>query len=227
MFRSVSREQLQHSCTDITDCRAALRRRLSPPGPVANSGAVFHGNHMMVGMALGFLFLSGGMRSFGSSKASTAALVISLFPRFPVAPTDNRWHLQVCFEDGIKGSDLVFVYDRVWSSCSSAGACAASARPRRLLPPWSSVCSRASLWPQQTTAGTCRCASGMTVRALTVAFLCNLEVLPPAEACAASARPRRLLLRWSSACSPASLWLQQTTAGTYRYAQAHEGHCCE
>ena len=36
------------------------------------------------------------VRSFGSSKASTAALVISLFPRFPVAPTDNRWHLQVC-----------------------------------------------------------------------------------------------------------------------------------
>ena len=32
---------------------------MSPPGPVANSGAVFHGNHMMVGMALGFLFLSG------------------------------------------------------------------------------------------------------------------------------------------------------------------------
>ena len=73
---------------------AALRRRLSPPGPVANSGAVFHGNHMMVAMALGFLFMSGGLRSFGGSCAATAALVISLFPRFPVAPTDNRWHLQ-------------------------------------------------------------------------------------------------------------------------------------
>ena len=61
---------------------------------MANSGAVFHGNHMMVGMSLGFLFMSGGLRSFASSKAATAALVISLFPRFPVAPTDNRWHLQ-------------------------------------------------------------------------------------------------------------------------------------
>ena len=61
---------------------------------MANSGAVFHGNHMMVGMALGFLFLSGGTRSFSSSLPATAALVISLFPRFPVAPTDNRWHLQ-------------------------------------------------------------------------------------------------------------------------------------
>lgn len=165
---------------DSSVSAAALRRRLSPPGPVANSGAVFHGNHMMVGMALGFLFLSGtslsqllimlctgfrvqhsvgcrwqqlrspaaaalpfagnrtslhvlcsaaltsrwswhalrmgcaseashetlaeinwpthvagGTRSFASTPAATAALVISLFPRFPVAPTDNRWHLQV------------------------------------------------------------------------------------------------------------------------------------
>lgn len=45
-------------------------------------------------MSMGFLFMSGGLRSFSSSKEATAALVISLFPRFPVAPTDNRWHLQ-------------------------------------------------------------------------------------------------------------------------------------
>ena len=48
--------------TPVREC-AALRRRPSPPGPVANSGAVFHGNHMMVGISLNFLFTSGDVHN--------------------------------------------------------------------------------------------------------------------------------------------------------------------
>ena len=76
---------------------AALRKRLSPSGSVPNSGAVFHGNHMMIAMALGFLFMGGGNVTLCTSNQAVAALLISLFPRFPVAPTDNRCHLQVCW----------------------------------------------------------------------------------------------------------------------------------
>ncbi|KAK9796665.1 hypothetical protein WJX73_002436 [Symbiochloris irregularis] len=72
----------------------ALRKRLSPSGSVPNSGAVFHGNHMMIAMALGFLFMGGGNVTLSTSNQAVAALLISLFPRFPVAPTDNRCHLQ-------------------------------------------------------------------------------------------------------------------------------------
>ena len=43
---------------------------------------------MAVAMAMGFLFYGGGSASFGSSKEATAALVVSLFPKFP--PESNR-----------------------------------------------------------------------------------------------------------------------------------------
>ena len=73
---------------------AGLQRRLSQ-GPSNTSGAVFYGNHMAVAMAMGFLFYGGGSASFSSSKEATAALVVSLFPKFPLSPTDNRSHIQV------------------------------------------------------------------------------------------------------------------------------------
>lgn len=76
---------------------AGLQRRLSQ-GPSNTSGAIFYGNHMAIAMSLGFLFYGGGTSSFNSSKFSTAALVISIFPRFPLSPTDNRCHLQVQIE---------------------------------------------------------------------------------------------------------------------------------
>ena len=50
---------------------------------------------MAVSMALGFLFYGAGTRTFGTSNAAVAALVVSLFPRFPLSPTDHRCHLQV------------------------------------------------------------------------------------------------------------------------------------
>ena len=51
--------------------------------------------HMSTSLALGFLFMSGGSSTFSTSPEATAALVISLFPRFPHSPTDHRCHLQV------------------------------------------------------------------------------------------------------------------------------------
>ena len=63
-------------------------------GPYNTAGAVFYGNHMATSLALGFLFYGAGSRTFNTSKPSVAALVISLFPRFPLSPSDNRCHLQ-------------------------------------------------------------------------------------------------------------------------------------
>ncbi len=62
--------------------------------PAANGG-VQYGNHMAVGMAIGFLFMGAGARTFSTSKSAVAALVISLFPRYPQSPSDQRCHLQV------------------------------------------------------------------------------------------------------------------------------------
>jgi len=55
---------------------------------------VSYGFHMSISMAIGLLFLGGGRLTLGTSKAAVAALVTSLFPRFPLAPTDGRYHLQ-------------------------------------------------------------------------------------------------------------------------------------
>lgn len=48
-----------------------------------------------VSLATGFLFLGGGMQTFSTSKSSIAALLITLYPRLPTGPNDNRCHLQV------------------------------------------------------------------------------------------------------------------------------------
>ncbi|ORY08304.1 hypothetical protein K493DRAFT_29218 [Basidiobolus meristosporus CBS 931.73] len=55
---------------------------------------VTYGNHMASHMALGLLFLGGGNFTLGRSNKAIAALVISLFPRYPKDPGDNRSHLQ-------------------------------------------------------------------------------------------------------------------------------------
>lgn len=57
-------------------------------------GHIKFGNHMAVSMAIGFLFLGGGMRTFATNKGAIAALLISLYPVFPTKPTDNNTHLQ-------------------------------------------------------------------------------------------------------------------------------------
>lgn len=46
-------------------------------------------------MAIGFLFLGGGLRTFSTANSAVAALLIALYPRLPTGPNDNRCHLQV------------------------------------------------------------------------------------------------------------------------------------
>ena len=74
-----------------------MRVRLQPPTTPAAIGGLSHGNHLAVGMALGFLFMGGGTQTFGTSNEAVAALVIALFPHFPMNSTDNRCHLQVTY----------------------------------------------------------------------------------------------------------------------------------
>ncbi|CAM6122933.1 unnamed protein product [Calypogeia fissa] len=65
-----------------------LRRRSD------SDGAINYGNHMAVSIATGFLFLGGGLRTFGTNNGAVAALLVALYPRFPTAPNDHRCHLQ-------------------------------------------------------------------------------------------------------------------------------------
>ncbi|KAG9285902.1 hypothetical protein G9A89_013327 [Geosiphon pyriformis] len=53
-----------------------------------------YGSHMATSMALGFLFVGGGTWTVATSDKAIAALVCSLFPRWPTDPTDNRTHMQ-------------------------------------------------------------------------------------------------------------------------------------
>ncbi|KAL5734362.1 hypothetical protein ACOSP7_032223 [Xanthoceras sorbifolium] len=57
-------------------------------------GHANYGIQMAVSLAIGFLFLGGGMRTFSTSNSSIAALLVSLYPRLPTGPNDNRCHLQ-------------------------------------------------------------------------------------------------------------------------------------
>lgn len=57
-------------------------------------GHANYGTQMAVSLAIGFLFLGGGMRTFSTSNSSIAALLITLYPRLPTGPHDNRCHLQ-------------------------------------------------------------------------------------------------------------------------------------
>ncbi|KAL2629518.1 hypothetical protein R1flu_014204 [Riccia fluitans] len=59
-----------------------------------SDGSINYGNHMAISMANGFLFLGGGLRTFGTNNGAVAALLIALYPRFPTAPNDHRCHLQ-------------------------------------------------------------------------------------------------------------------------------------
>jgi anaphase-promoting complex subunit 1 len=78
---------------------AALLKRLHPTvtvaGPPPHGSARNYGSHLAMSMALGLLFMGGGRCTFGTDNASVAALVIALYPHFPVSTSDNRCHLQV------------------------------------------------------------------------------------------------------------------------------------
>ncbi|KYQ96888.1 anaphase promoting complex subunit 1 [Tieghemostelium lacteum] len=64
----------------------SLRSRLS--------SEITYGNHMAISMSLGFLFLGSGQYTLSTSNLAIACLVCSLFPRFPMSPNDNQYHLQ-------------------------------------------------------------------------------------------------------------------------------------
>ncbi|XP_061351686.1 anaphase-promoting complex subunit 1 [Gastrolobium bilobum] len=57
-------------------------------------GQSSYGIQMAVSLSIGFLFLGGGMRTFSTNNSSIAALLITLYPRLPTGPNDNRCHLQ-------------------------------------------------------------------------------------------------------------------------------------
>ncbi|KAF3433403.1 hypothetical protein FNV43_RR24505 [Rhamnella rubrinervis] len=57
-------------------------------------GHAIYGIQMAVSLAIGFLFLGGGMQTFSTCNSSIAALLITLYPRLPTGPNDNRCHLQ-------------------------------------------------------------------------------------------------------------------------------------
>jgi hypothetical protein len=46
-------------------------------------------------MALGLLFLGGGRYTLSNSPSAVAALIISLFPKFPTHSNDNRFVIRV------------------------------------------------------------------------------------------------------------------------------------
>ncbi|EPS73838.1 hypothetical protein M569_00901, partial [Genlisea aurea] len=60
----------------------------------AGDGHLYFGSQMAVSLGVGFLFLGGGKRTFSTSNSSIAALLITLYPRLPTVPNDNRCHLQ-------------------------------------------------------------------------------------------------------------------------------------
>merc|ERR1712013_437343 len=49
---------------------------------------------MAVHMAIGFLFLGGGRYTLKTDNLAVAALLCSLYPKWPVSSKDNRFHLQ-------------------------------------------------------------------------------------------------------------------------------------
>jgi anaphase-promoting complex subunit 1 len=55
---------------------------------------VTYGTHMATSMALGFLYMGGGQYSLRNDVESVAAILCSVFPRFPSSTQDNRAHLQ-------------------------------------------------------------------------------------------------------------------------------------
>ncbi|XP_034943915.1 anaphase-promoting complex subunit 1 [Chelonus insularis] len=69
-------------------CRQ-IRTRVGPA-----SSVVTYGSHLATHMALGLTFLGGGRYTLSNSPSAVAALIISLFPKFPTHSNDNRYHLQ-------------------------------------------------------------------------------------------------------------------------------------
>ncbi|KAL1461424.1 hypothetical protein WDU94_013324 [Cyamophila willieti] len=69
-----------------------LRTRVESRPPL--SSVISYGSYVAVHMALGLLFLGGGMYTLSTSPPAIAALVTAFFPKFPTHSLDNRFHLQ-------------------------------------------------------------------------------------------------------------------------------------
>lgn len=67
---------------DLLRVLRKLRERVEPD--------LNYGHHMAIGMAIGFLFLGGGRATLCTTNEAVAALVIALYPRFPINTTDCR-----------------------------------------------------------------------------------------------------------------------------------------
>ncbi|URE26434.1 Anaphase-promoting complex subunit [Musa troglodytarum] len=57
-------------------------------------GRIWASTNISVSLAIGFLFLGGGMQTFSTGNSAVAALLMTLYPRLPTGPSDNRCHLQ-------------------------------------------------------------------------------------------------------------------------------------
>ena len=68
-----------------------MRRRVEPIGGAA---CVAYGSHLAVSLALGWLFLGGGARTFSTEPGCTAALLCAVVPPYPGSPVCQRGHLQ-------------------------------------------------------------------------------------------------------------------------------------
>jgi anaphase-promoting complex subunit 1 len=51
------------------------------------------GNHLAVNMSIGLLFLGGGRHTLATNDRAVAFLFCALYPKFPITPIDNRFHL--------------------------------------------------------------------------------------------------------------------------------------
>jgi anaphase-promoting complex subunit 1 len=71
---------------DLPSLRAIL--------PLSSRSDASYGHHMACSMALGFLFLGGGRYTLSNSPPAIAALLCSLYPIFPKAPGEQRYHHQ-------------------------------------------------------------------------------------------------------------------------------------
>lgn len=48
---------------------------------------------MAYAMALGWLYLAGGKKTFGTDNSSVAMLMVAMYPKLPTTTMDNRFHL--------------------------------------------------------------------------------------------------------------------------------------
>ena len=84
-------EPATHNCQAASHHPATHHPAAPPPPPPFRTPR--YGFHMAISMAIGFLFLAVAASS-RTSKAAVAALLASVFPRFPLIASDGRYHLQ-------------------------------------------------------------------------------------------------------------------------------------